>query len=306
MRFARTLAAIAATSFVVLPALAQEEPAEPAPGDTASPEAAPAGEGEAAPAAEGDPPAAAELPPGQPFPRISDAEETIYAVQRKAYLVDHRFEVSVLGAFSFTDRFVQTAGPAASVTYHLAENFGLQLFGAFLFPSPSGLTRELLEENQLTPEVAKLTQMLWGAALGVEWSPIYGKIELFGASLGNFNLFVGVGGGIGQTRVQCLQAQPIDPNVHGDGATCAESPQGADPFEPVYEPTRTQLMTAFGGGVRFYFANWLGLKLEVKDWLFPARVYRPGATDPTQLFTDAIRNNVFVQLGVSFLFGGED
>jgi hypothetical protein len=39
--------------------------------------------------------------------------------------------------------------------------------------------------------------------------------------------------------------------------------------------------------------------------VFPARVFRPGNSDPTQRFTDAVRNNVFVNAGVSFLFGGE-
>lgn len=241
-----------------------------------------------------------------PFPRISDDEETIYSVQRKAYLVNDRLEITAMGAFSFTDRFVDSLGPAVAVTYHLSENFGVEAFGNFMFPTASSLTNELLLSLKLTPEVAKLTQMLWGAGLGAEWSPIYGKVEVFGTSLGNFSFFVNLGAGFGQTRVPCPPDFALDPNEHGVGAKCPKIPAGEDVNNVVYEPSKFQFMTAFGGGVRFFFSNSLGLKLEFKDWLFPARVFRPGSTEATQRFTDAIRNNIYVQVGITYLFGGEE
>jgi outer membrane beta-barrel protein len=293
-------ALIAAPSFVY----AQEEPTDEPVAETPAGEAAPAPTEESAPA-DGAAPAPVDAGKG-PFPRISDDQETIYAVQRKAYLVNRRFEVTLMGSASFTDRFVQSFGIAPAVTYHIAENFGLQLFGVYLFPNESGLRTELLMKGRLTPEVAKLTQMLWGAGIGAEWSPIYGKLELFGASLGNFNFFVNVGAGVGQTRVECVPGLELDTNVHGAGATCPEGDNN-DPFAVIYEPSKLQFMTALGGGVRFYFTNELGLIVEVKDWLFPARVYRPGnAADPTQRFTDSVRNNILMQIGVSYLFGGEE
>lgn len=239
-----------------------------------------------------------------PFPRVADDEETIYAVQRKAYLVNRRLELTLMFSAAFTDRFVNSIGPAGGVTYHIAENFGVSAFGVFMFPDASALTGELLGKLRLTPEVAKLTQMLWGAGVGFEWSPIYGKVEIFGAYLGNFNFFVDVGGGLGQTRVPCTRGFDLDPNVHGVGTKCPD--KAADAFVVVYEPNRLQLMAAFGGGVRFYFTNHIGLKLEFKDWLFPARVFRPGTTELTQRYTDAIRNNIFVQIGATYIFGGED
>jgi len=241
-----------------------------------------------------------------PFPRVSDDEETIYSVQRKAYLVDKRLEVTAMGAFSFTDRFVDSAGPAVAVSFHLSENFAVEAFGNFMFPAASSLTNELLLSLKLTPEVAKLTQMLWGAGLGAEWSPIYGKVEVAGISLGNFNFFVNLGAGLGQTRVPCPPDFALDPNEHGVGAKCPKIPAGEDVNNVVYEPNKLQVMTAFGGGVRFFFSNSLGLKLEFKDWLFPARVFRPGSTEATQRFTDAIRNNIYIQVGITYLFGGEE
>jgi outer membrane beta-barrel protein len=262
--------------------------------------------------AEAPPPAVAPVKKGNaPFARVADQEETIYAVQRKAYLVKKKFELTPLFAISFTDNFVQTFAPAASVSYHLAENFGIELFGAYMFPTESGLTNEILDKGKLTPEVAKLTQMLWAAGLGVQWSPIYGKIQIFGASLGNFSFYVGAGGGIGQTRVQCTPATPLDPNRGFDPPECPmiDETQPTDPDEPqqrVYEPASLKVMGSLSGGVRFYFRDWIGLKFEVKDYIFTSRVYRPETTEPTQRFTDAVRNNIFANIGVSFLLGGED
>src|SRR5689334_20339335 len=80
------------------------------------------------PAEEAKPAAPAAPIPKNGFARVSDDQETIYAVQRKAYLVYKKFELTPMIAASFADRYVETYAPAASATYHLAENFGLELF----------------------------------------------------------------------------------------------------------------------------------------------------------------------------------
>ena len=250
------------------------------------------------------------------FPRISDNQETIYAVQRKAFLVNRKIELTLNPASTaFTDRFVQTFGFGGGVGYHIAENFGIELHGVYLFPFDSDLTTEILDEGKLTPEAAKLTQMRWGATAGVEWTPIYGKIEIFDKLLGNFGVYDTAGFGLGQSRVECTINSPLDQDVFP--APSRDQPRKCEPdpdrtkdelLDKVYEPDRLHAMVSIGGGIRFFFADFIGLRVEVRDWLFPARVFRPGTSEDeaTQKFTDAIRNNVFFNIGVSFLFGGED
>jgi outer membrane beta-barrel protein len=303
------LGILALTTIFAFPAFAQEddEPADPA---AKSEEKQPAVDPLAtAPETQAAP---AEDPGRGPFPRIADDEETIYAVQRKAYLVNRKIELTPFFAATFSDRFVQTFAPALSVTYHVAENFGLEVFGGYMFPSESDLTTEILDDGKLTPEIAKLTQMLWAAGLGVQWSPIYGKVQIFGSTLGNFSFYLGAGAGLGQTRVQCTPGLALDPmrgfptNEDGEALCPMIDVEEEGINARVFEPSRLQFMGAFSGGVRFYFANWIGLKFELKDYVFATRVFRPGTNEPTQRFTDAIRNNIFAQLGVSFLFGGEE
>lgn len=237
------------------------------------------------------------------FQRVADDEETIYAVQRKAYLVNGRIEITPMFAATFTDRFVTSFAPAASVTYHLAENLGLEVFGAYMFPSDSNLTEEIRRKVDLEPKLARLAQMQWGAGAGVQWSPIYGKLHILGSKLGNFNFYLGAGLGAGGSRVACIAGVDLDPATGGGQCPEAEDTETGR----AYAPSQTHLMGSVAGGVRFYFSNALGLKLEIRDWLFPSRVHRPDrATQSGQFYSGSIRNVVMVQAGLSFLLGGED
>ena len=236
--------------------------------------------------------------PAQKFARISDDEETIYAVQRKVYLIKGKFELTPFLAASFSDRFIRTFAPTVSVTYHVAENFGLELFAAYFFPDESGLTDDILNKFQLRSDTAKLTQMLWTTGLGVVWSPIYGKVRVLGGTLGNFAFYLGAGFAFGQTRVQCDPGQMLDPERFGN-----ELCETVDVGEVAYEPATLRPMATLSGGVRFNFSSSFALRFEIRDYLFTSRVFRP---DADQQLSDAVRNNLFAQLGVSFLFGGED
>ena len=247
MRKVQTTITLLASMLIASTAMAQ-------PGSEAPAEESAASETEATPEAGVD--------NNSPFPRISDDEETIFAVQRKAFLMNKKVEISVSPAFTFTDRFVQTYGGAGAIGYHLAENFAVELFGVGLIPDESALTDEILRGEKLTPEVAKLTQMLGGVGIGAQWSPIYGKIEIFDDALGNFSFYVGAGVGMGWTRVSCTPATLLDPEVFGQGTACeiimaSDNPE--DAYKVVYEnqdpdvSTRKELMGVLSGGVRFSF-----------------------------------------------------
>jgi len=252
------------------------------------------------------------------FPRVADDEETIYAVQRKAYLIKEKFEVSLMFSALFNDRFVQSYSPVASVTYHLAETFGLELFGGYFIPNPSGAREELLERSSLRPEFARLSELIWAAGIGGQWSPIYGKVEIAGKQLGNFNFYVSAGIAFGQTRAECVDGFALDPNSFDptDADDLPFCPVGDEPGETQYAPEVFRPMGSFAGGVRFYFNNWLGLRFEIRDYLFASRVFRPNFREGQepgdrtsqaneQRFSDAIRNNVYANIGLSILFGGE-
>lgn len=231
------------------------------------------------------------------FPRIADDQETIFAVQRKAYLVSQKLEISPMFTAVINNRFTTTLAPMLSVGYHVGESFALQAFGSYMFASESDVTTEILTRGQLAPEDAELVQMRWAAGLTAEWSPVYGKMQVLGSELGTFSFYLAGGLALGQTRVQCRNGEELDPNVF-PGQTCAINQDA----KTVYRPLELRPMGVLGAGLRFYFSNWLGVKLEVRDYIFTTRVYRPGS----KTLSDAVTNSLFAQIGVSFLLGGED
>ncbi|MEM1022745.1 MAG: outer membrane beta-barrel domain-containing protein [Myxococcota bacterium] len=264
---------------------------------------------EAAETPEAAPPADVGSDSSPGFARVTDSEETIYAVQQKAYLIKDKVEISIMFSALFNDRFVQSYAPVASVTYHVAENLGLEAFGGYFFPGESGALNEIFDQANLRPQFATQTQLLWAAGLGVQWSPIYGKLEIAGRQLGNFNFYLTTGVAVGETRVECTANFRIDPRFDGgENGTPAVCPDGE---RPVYEPNTFRPMAVFGGGFRFYFNETIGLKAEVRDYLFASSVFRPpregdsgplGETSAPLQYSDAIRNNIYANVGVSILF----
>lgn len=239
---------------------------------------------------------------GEPgFSRVIDNEETIYAIQRKAFLIKDKIELSLMYSNLVGDRFVTTSDSfalAGSASYHLSEQFALELFGGWFNPTISESTEELFRFNGLVAEDAKLTQLLWAAGLGFQWSPIYGKLELFDYSLGNFAFYFGAGAGVGQSRVRCFAGQELDPTNFDPGDSC--------PIEPndgvlSFAPDQTHFVGSFSAGVRFRFLSWLGLKAEIRDYIYTSRVFR---ADNVPSSTDTVRNNLFLQIGATFLLGG--
>ena len=235
---------------------------------------------------------------GGGFSRVIDDEETVFAVQRKAFLMEGKFELSLFYTSLIGDRFVATENSfalAGSVAYHFSEAFAVEVFGGYFFPTESETTEELLRELRLETEPARLTQLLWATGVGVQWSPIYGKFQLAGRSLGSFAFYLGAGAAVGQSRVQCNGTEALDPNEF-PGQQCP----GDDTLDVAYEPNTTRGMGVLSAGFRFRFLDWLGFRAEIRDYIFASRVYRPDS----DIVSDSIRNNLFLQLGLSVLLGG--
>jgi hypothetical protein len=63
-------------------------------------------------------------------------------------------------------------------------------------------------------------------------------------------------------------------------------------------------ITSFGGGLRFYFTDWLGVRLEVRDYVMPLAVFQNGANavEDADVPSFDVTNLILTQLGVSFVF----
>ncbi len=265
------------------PALAQADEDAPAASEDAEPAAAAAAD----PA---DEPAAPERPASQ---------ETVYVVQGKAFLVAGSFELAPLLVQTMNDVFTSHSGVLVSGLYHLKENVAFEVaaggFGWWDAGGPrlggrdSEMTIELIEKEGLTsPEKVKFFQFPWLLGGAAQWSPVYGKVSVQDIVLGQFNIYLSVG-----AAVLGLQL-PTELRV-GEVPTYIELP-GTLGVLPAMA-----LATSFGGGLRFYFTEWLGVRLEVRDYVMPLAITEGVAFEEAGPSFD-VTNLLLGQAGLSFKF----
>jgi outer membrane beta-barrel protein len=294
----RTLSLLAAALLVGAPAFAQDDDKAEAKDAEASSDDEDEGEGgeDKADPADGEAPAGA--PASDVAAEKTPIEETIYVVQGKPFLVAGDFELTPQFAQSVNDSFTSHTGFMVSGLYHLKENVAFEVAGAaFGWLDVGGprfggrdseLTVELRDKESLAPERVKLYQFPWLLAADAQWSPFYGKVSLQDVALGQFNLYLSVG-----ASVVGLQLESLTQNGRQKSYVDLPATFGA-------LPTMT-LSTTFGGGLRFYFTDWLGVRVEVRDYVIPLSV-RESEVDDADGPSFDVTNLVLAQAGVSFKF----
>jgi outer membrane beta-barrel protein len=231
-------------------------------------------------------------------------EETIYVVQGKRFLARGKFELTPQVVWSANDSFSAHTGFVVSGLYHLKENVALELnagaFGWWDEPGVStprlggrdtAMTTELRQKENLAPERVKRYQFPYVVSADLQWSPLYGKVDFHELVLGQFNLYLSVGAGIFGLQLETLTAGVPDKTF-----VPLNGPFGALP--PM------ALTTSFGGGLRFYFTEWLGARVEIRDYVTPLSVFQSGenAVEDADSPSFDVTNTVLAQVGVSFVF----
>lgn len=280
--------------FVTLVTLAASARAADEPADAPAEESSEEGGGEEG---GGDAPATEE--PAAPAAAEEEApatEETIFVVQGKPFLVAGKFELSPQIAQSVNDSFTSHTGLIGSGIYHLKENVAFEVTGGVfgwwdvggprLGGRDSELTVELREKESLAPERVKLYQFPWFLAGDAQWSPLYGKVSVHDLALGQFNLYLSVGAGVFGMQLESLTQNGVQKSY-------------VELNSPIGVPAT--LSTSFGGGMRFYFTDWLGVRLEVRDYVLPVSVRETDVDDADGPSFD-VTNLVLGQAGVSFIF----
>ncbi|HEX8820500.1 MAG TPA: outer membrane beta-barrel domain-containing protein [Archangium sp.] len=285
MRTTSLLALLLATAGT--PALAQETPApplenapipvkpEPLPAQPAAeqPEPEPALEAQAPEQASDAPLAeAAELQPvadpnqhqlvnGAP---LRNPNVAVHVVQKKRFADEGRHEFTLYPVVAQVNgRFTEHTGSAFHYTYHLQENFGLQLSTQYnWYSNESVFNLELIDKVREQAQAASALLLVWGAQAGVEVTPLYGKFAFYDNHLLQFSLVLSGGAGIGSTRVL------IRPDVVNE----VDGQQRTVPAR--FGDTGSKFLGSVGGGFRVQFGDSMALRLEVRDLVYTARVDR--------------------------------
>jgi outer membrane beta-barrel protein len=211
-----------------------------------------------------------------------ESNKDILVVPRKEVLKRRRVELAPFWGTTMNDPLIRHYVIGGQVNFFITDVLGLGLEYTEYFRQIGGLYSEVSPAFLVVPNA---NQYRRGAALNFQYIPVYGKFALFNRKIFHFEGKVGVGIGFIQTEI--IPRRPFDESF----ANFNIAPN------------------VFIGG-RFFFARWLSLHFEVKDYIFndhfePSRI---DATTGLPLTIDQVKaaapggivNNIVFNIGLSF------
>ena len=221
---------------------------------------------------------------------VMSEDESIYVLQKRHYSKRGLFEVTPFILTAVNPKFVGYFGSGVSTALHIRENFAIELSASLPYlmaPFYSALVTDVYNYESLTPESVDLKRMTWFGGVTAQYSSFYGKADIYGMLI-DYDFYLLAGFGLVTTEQTCT------PNKED----CSERVQGVGVGlrQPVEFGDWMKLSGNLGGGLRFFFSNNLGLRLEFRDIVYADRDPQPG------LITTDIRNTIFFFAGLSFVF----
>ena len=230
--------------------------------------------------------AAALLPSTAAASKADAFEGKIQPVSGQLYRKAGRFELTAGGAMSLNDAFFKKYMGDLKLGYHLFEWLSVSVHGAFGAAVPTDSTTVCPTGEACRDATdAELLQVpgRMGGLLGAEvaWSPIYGKLNAFSEKVGHIDLSVMAG---------------VDYILHDEVLSTLDAARyEAAGDEPAQLRT---LGFHVGVGMRLFLAEFLALRLELKDYVYGVTV--PNGEDGTA--SKDIQNQLMTEIGVSVFF----
>lgn len=242
-------------------------------------------------------------PPGiQALQEFREGPQRRDPVVNRFFLKANRFEISPAIGFIPTNSYVSHVTFGAALNYHFTEQLAVHLFAAGSPSSGSGelkpLTELLLDratDDEFRQAVDKVSL---ASTLGVSWSPFYGKINILGETVANFDFFVTGGLGIVlETDKWAIENLSYQPGARGPAGRFA-----------IYDPELPGRLSArfgpsLGVGANFFLSQSVALHLDGRFFLYFDRARAsgtstfddpPGRTTAVPMFSATAGISIFV------------
>lgn len=209
-------------------------------------------------------------------------KRVIKTIQKKNFVKVGRSEAGAFVGFVANDPFLNRYIVNGVFDYHLTEIFSLEAQlgyspilggGGESDPDWKPLSKQLLLENSVSPDISKLTAH---GSVGLMYSPIYGKAAV-GHKIIVFDIYGGFGLGATQTTDDLVALQ-------------AENEPDAIATQNQWHPT-----TVINVGARVAFNPTVAARIEGKSMSY---------IETVSSTTLEMKNNFILQGGVTFFFPG--
>ena len=188
-------------------------------------------------------------------------------IQNKFFVKENRFEVAPAIGLMPNNAFVTNVYGGAMLAYHFSESFAAE--GTFLYAPNTGesgvkgLTKTLVliaHDTGTGNFQQPLDRLQLGALFAARWSPVYGKINLIGEGVANFDVY-GTGG-VG-LMLMTKDTATYNPDFESDELA---SPVAVDPAAP----TAAHPAVNVGMGINFFINQSIAFKLDGRTALYVA------------------------------------
>lgn len=226
-------------------------------------------------------------------------------IRNRFFLKANRFEIAPSLGYVPNNSFADLYVGGAYLAYHFSESFSVE--AAVMYSPNTGttgvknLTKTLLDIAYQGDPNTKFQQPIDRLQLAVpfsaRWAPVYGKINLVGEGVVNFDVY-GTGG------IALLA-------ISKDIATVSEAYRSGESPDPVQLETQPQVVFSpavnLGAGLNFFLSSSIALKLDARTLIYVGEEadYIVGDIDPStgqqQILDDEIQT-VFITTGGISIF----
>jgi outer membrane beta-barrel protein len=221
------------------------------------------------------------------------------AIENRYFLKEGRFELAPHFGYVPNNPMAVRYVVGGFLTYHLNETIS---FGADVAYSPDlgekdlkGLVSVLLDRafnaasNGSSDFQQPLDKVTLAADFGVNWAPIYGKINLLGETVVNFDFYLFAGAG-SFTKTNYIAVYDASTAASGDVVA----------LEPAAEPNETKFGPVIGLGQNYFITQSLALKLDARSAFY---VDQKPQYDPDVPVTEQrLVNNFTASVGIGVYF----
>ena len=224
--------------------------------------------------------------------REEGKKRLVKVIMPKAFLKYRKLELTPQVGLSNNDNFVRRLFLGLGVGFHI--NDVLSIEGTFAYLPNLGetdykpLTLRFREGEEVVPDISRIVFLGVG---NLALSPIFGKIELGTQRIINYDIYFTAGVGV-------VSSQDDMEIVSNDAClpfeTRAERKANATPENGCEYVDQEHFVSNFGGGIRIVFNEWIGIRLDVRQYTHIEQVFREGEIGLE------MKQNLFINIGATF------
>jgi len=213
----------------------------------------------------------------------------VKVIQKKYFLKYRRLEVTPQLGYVGNDHFIQRLSVGASIGYHINDLLNVEFVFNYLpdleETDYKSLTKRFRSVQEVVPDISRITFL---GVVNLSLSPIYGKIELGANRIINYDIYLGAGFGVAMSKDDTAIIQsPCD--QWETASQRKEHPEDGCEFVD-----QAHFVTNAGGGLRVVFNEWIGIRLDARQFTHIEQVYRDGDIGLE------MKQNFMISVGASF------